>query len=329
MFKKLTFLTVLLLVAGYIFVASPVKVHASTGAPQCSDGIDNDGDTLIDYNDPECHNGGVVTADTYLPSNETENAFGGVCITCGGPTITTGGGGGGGGSSWVCSDFSDNDGDGLIDWNDPGCHTDGDINNLATYDRYDNDEKNVVVTPPPAPVPAVLGVTQVACGVSTGRPCTLQKTGGIVSDTRTLLNRKANKVADEEKNSLFISKLGVNKPILQLPTINSLFREAMILPWTSTPDKGGNTVLVGHAYYLKNGVYSKSTFYELDTMKAGDEITMNWKGKSYTYVVTEMKKVKPTDITVEDQTANPTLTIYSCGRFTNTMRTVVVATLKA
>lgn len=41
-----------------------------------------------------------------------------------------------------CSDGLDNDGDGLSDMNDPGCHTDGDVNNTSSYDQNDNDEKN-------------------------------------------------------------------------------------------------------------------------------------------------------------------------------------------
>ena len=322
MFKKLTFLAVFLLLSGFLFIAKPVQVTAADGAPQCSDGIDNDGDGLIDYNDPECHNGGVVTPDTYLPSNETENAFGGVCATCGSTPVppTPPSTSGGGGHQAICEDGLDNDGDVVFDATDPGCHTDGDATNASSYNPKDESEVNTLV-------PQVLGASQVACGAATGRPCMLQRTGGVKL-TRNELNRNANAVAVKEQNSLSISKLGVNKPVLQLPSIDSLFREAMILPWTSTPDKGGNTVLVGHAYYLRNGVYSKSTFYELDTLASGDEIEMTWKGVKYTYVVKEVKKVKPNQIEIEDQTTTPTLTIYSCGRFTNAFRTVVVATLK-
>ena len=36
----------------------------------------------------------------------------------------------------------DNDGDALIDIDDPGCHTDGKANNPATYVPTDNDERN-------------------------------------------------------------------------------------------------------------------------------------------------------------------------------------------
>ena len=39
-----------------------------------------------------------------------------------------------------CSDGIDNDGDGLINEADPGCHTDGNAANVASYLATDNDE---------------------------------------------------------------------------------------------------------------------------------------------------------------------------------------------
>lgn len=39
-----------------------------------------------------------------------------------------------------CSDGADNDGDGVSDADDPGCHTDGDATNPETYDPADDDE---------------------------------------------------------------------------------------------------------------------------------------------------------------------------------------------
>ncbi len=48
---------------------------------------------------------------------------------------------------YQCSDGIDNDGDNLIDANDPGCHTDEDTGNTDSYDPNDNDETNPA-TPP-------------------------------------------------------------------------------------------------------------------------------------------------------------------------------------
>jgi len=44
----------------------------------------------------------------------------------------------------ACSDGLDNDDDGLIDINDPGCHSDGDVNNPDSYVPSDDDEANEV-----------------------------------------------------------------------------------------------------------------------------------------------------------------------------------------
>jgi hypothetical protein len=45
-----------------------------------------------------------------------------------------------------CSDGIDNDGDGLVDSNDPGCHSDGNTANPASYDLNDNDETDYLLT---------------------------------------------------------------------------------------------------------------------------------------------------------------------------------------
>lgn len=91
--------------------------------PQCSDGIDNDSDGLIDF-----------PADSGCTSPQDDNEQN---STGGG-----GGGGGGGGSRAQCSDNRDNDRDGLVDENDPGCHSDGNANNANSYVRSDRSERD-------------------------------------------------------------------------------------------------------------------------------------------------------------------------------------------
>lgn len=44
--------------------------------------------------------------------------------------------------TYQCNDTTDNDSDGLIDTNDPGCHSDGNASNVSSYDPTDDDEKN-------------------------------------------------------------------------------------------------------------------------------------------------------------------------------------------
>lgn len=324
--KKILGTIIVLFVVG--FMAHTIVVQAATSGPQCSDGIDNDGDSLIDIYDPQCHiDGDVTNIDSFDPSIEQEIDTTAGCVGCGPKPVVVNIGGIGGGTGFICSDGIDNDKDGLVDGNDPGCHLDNDMSKV--YNLGDLDESN------PAPVviieepkPEVLGVSIAACGPEVGRPCILQKTGGMTLE-RIKANQKALVIARQEKNSIRIPKLHVNKAILQLPTIDALRSEFWVLPWTSTPDKGGNTVLVAHSYNLVKGKYSKSTLFNLDTMEKGDTIEMTWKGKTYTYeVIDKMLKVSPDNISVEDQTEAPMLTIYGCGRYDNTYRNVIRAVLK-
>lgn len=76
--------------------------------PACSDGVDNDGDDLIDEQDPQCHRWGILSGE-YLPDYNSESE-----------------------TSFECNDTIDNDEDGLIDAKDPVCHVGGDLKNAYT-----------------------------------------------------------------------------------------------------------------------------------------------------------------------------------------------------
>jgi len=110
-----------------------LSVAPEAGA-QCSDTIDNDGDGVIDAADPGCHVGNDINA-PFDPNDNDENN----------PAAPGSGSGDegdddGGGDDAQCSDGRDNDGDGVIDEDDPGCHTDGNANNPDSYDADDDSE---------------------------------------------------------------------------------------------------------------------------------------------------------------------------------------------
>jgi sortase A len=91
----------------------------------------------------------------------------------------------------------------------------------------------------------------------------------------------------------------------------------------STPDKGGNTVLVGHRFTYTN---PRGIFYALNKVHTGSDIAVFWNGKKYNYVVTETKIVKPTDTKIQDPTKDARLTLYTCTPlFHPTSRLVVIA----
>ena len=117
--------------------------------PECSDTTDNDGDGVIDADDPGCHtDGNPDNPDSYDPNDDDESDIpecqdgidndgdGQIDFPgddgCDSPTDDD--------ESDDCSDGIDNEGDGVADINDPGCHTDGNANNPDSYDPNDDDE---------------------------------------------------------------------------------------------------------------------------------------------------------------------------------------------
>lgn len=79
-------------------------------------------------------------------------------------------------------------------------------------------------------------------------------------------------------------------------------------PNTSTPDKGGNTVIVGHRFTYAGA----STFYHLDKMKPGQKFGVWWEGKEYVYEVFAKEVVPATQLRVENPTEEPIVTLYTC-----------------
>jgi LPXTG-motif cell wall-anchored protein len=107
-----------------------VAPPAREAGPQCSDTIDNDGDGLIDAADPGCHSDNDATnTASYNPNDNDETDSGGGTGGSGNPS-----------SKKQCNDNKDNDGDGLVDADDPGCHTGNNLNN--PFNPSDNDESN-------------------------------------------------------------------------------------------------------------------------------------------------------------------------------------------
>jgi sortase A len=88
------------------------------------------------------------------------------------------------------------------------------------------------------------------------------------------------------------------------------------------PGEPGNVVLSGH-----NDVYGEPFRY-LDRLKPGDEIIVSTERRAYTYVVSEIRVVDPTDVWVMGPTEHAQITLISCYPYrVNTRRIVVFAML--
>ncbi len=112
-----------------------------------------------------------------------------------------------------------------------------------------------------------------------------------------------------EKNKLTIEKIGVDGEIHEGDNQNLLKLGIWHLPWTSSPEKGGNTVIVAHRFLKTSG---PETFYFLDKIVSGDKIRLKWQGTTYEYEVYETKVVPPQALEIEAATLEPILTLYTC-----------------
>lgn len=128
-------------------------------------------------------------------------------------------------------------------------------------------------------------------------------------------------------NRVIIKKIGVNAPIVESHNAKyGLSRGAWHVPESSTPDKGGNTVITGHRFkYLPP---NNLTFYLFHKLEVGDEVYVIWNKKDYFYKIREIKVVPATEVSVLDPTKDPILTMFTCDPIYSTKnRLVVIADL--
>lgn len=144
--------------------------------------------------------------------------------------------------------------------------------------------------------------------------------------TSTAVDRADPHALSLATSTLWIPSIKTETKILQLKSINQLYDQSWIVPWGSTPDKGGNTVIVAHRYLRRNQTLAEDvkTFYNLPKMQVGDLAYVNYAGKVYEYKVSEVFEVGPKDIWIEDNTAEPILTMYTCTPLWTSDRRFVV-----
>lgn len=138
-------------------------------------------------------------------------------------------------------------------------------------------------------------------------------------DVTNYLNIKDSK---DRENSIIIPKIDVDMPIVEGPDESALNRGAWLMPDTSYPDKGGNTVITGHRFKYKPP--HKETFYLLDKLAIGDIFRIFWQGKKYDYKIVWIKVVEPDDLSVLEQTKDPVATLITCHPLFSTAKRLIV-----
>jgi sortase A len=111
-----------------------------------------------------------------------------------------------------------------------------------------------------------------------------------------------------DDNTLVIPAINLQEVAHEGQTAAALSLGIWRRPQTSTPDKGGNTVLVGHRFSYSD----PAVLYHLDRVNEGDPIVLYWEGKKYQYQVERKLIVPPSAIEIEAPTDEPMLTVYTC-----------------
>lgn len=132
-----------------------------------------------------------------------------------------------------------------------------------------------------------------------------------------------------EPNGLIIPSMLLDQPIYEgsiKDTYKTLDKGIWHWPNGSSPDKGGNTVLLGHRFTYTQ---PKGVLYFLNKVAVGDDIAVTWNNTRYVYKVSEVKVVKPSDTSILAATPDSRLTIYTCTPLWKpTERLVVIAELE-
>ncbi len=103
-----------------------------------------------------------------------------------------------------------------------------------------------------------------------------------------------------------IPAIDVDAPIVMGDGWEQLKKGVGQHPGTANPGQPGNMVLSAH-----NDIYGE-IFRDLDQLQPGDVILIHTHNRVYTYVVTEIHIVEPTDVQWMAPTPDPTVTLISC-----------------
>lgn len=145
---------------------------------------------------------------------------------------------------------------------------------------------------------------------------------GAIDPQNIVVDPTANiKVGPEPR--LIIPKINVDVPVVydvgtdqksQLKAMEHGVAHFAIPGANSVPGQKGNTVLSGHSSndLFDPGDY-KFIFAQLEKLKKGDTIYVNYESIRYTYTITEMKVVKPKDVgALLGFNNKPYLTLITC-----------------
>ena len=127
----------------------------------------------------------------------------------------------------------------------------------------------------------------------------------------------------EQARNMFIPELwNAPAPVVQGDTWEQLKRGVGQHIGSANPGENGNVVLSAH-----NDIFGE-LFRDLDKLKPGDEILISTASRQFTYRVTGLSIVEPTDVSVMEPTPRAIVTLISCYPYlVDNQRIVVFAEL--
>ncbi|OGO64392.1 MAG: hypothetical protein A2030_00380 [Chloroflexi bacterium RBG_19FT_COMBO_50_10] len=127
----------------------------------------------------------------------------------------------------------------------------------------------------------------------------------------------------EQAIQIQIPMIKVDAPVVQGDGWEQLKKGVAQYIGSANPGQSGNMILSAH-----NDVFGE-IFRDLDQLKSGDQVLVFTPQHSYTYIITNIQIVKPTDVEVMASTPDPTVTLISCYPYlVDNQRIVVQASLQ-
>jgi len=161
---------------------------------------------------------------------------------------------------------------------------------------------------------------------------TLKNEAGRDSKQISVEDKREDDVDEQESNVFHIvintKEFKVDADVIEGASNEDLHKGVVHQKGSAFPSQhGGNVVITGHRWYPGDGQFSK-VFENMDKLKKGDKVTLQYKNKKYIYSIDNWKIVGANNTKLLEHTNEPQLTIYTCHpKFTSQQRLVYRAHL--
>jgi sortase A len=118
--------------------------------------------------------------------------------------------------------------------------------------------------------------------------------------------------------TILIPKIGLVHPVFEGVWLTVVDHGPGHWPGSAQPGRIGNSVFAGHR------VTHTHPFLDLDQLAVGDHVVFDMPYGMFTYAVTSITIVLPTDIAITDPTATPTITLFACNPKHSAAQRIVV-----